>query len=156
MDAVASDCVLWKGSPSEQSLLYIPLHTVCILVQPFSPLSRSHFIQVDRGEGYSLGLFRLASFRVIFTSLPLAPLSTMKDYSWDMTQEAGCWWCHLRVMDGTESRRRRMCQLHLTPCRDFHTPLTSHRVFAIYTGLTWFLSRYDFCVLLRLLFVTTK
>lgn len=128
--------VTFSTTPALHSPSYVYSYS---LLSPVS-LSRSRFSRVDRGQGCSLRLFRLASFRVIFTSLPSAPLSTMKDYSWDMTQATGCWWCHLRVMDGTESRRRMMCQLHLTPCRDFHTPLTSWRVFAIYTGLTWFLA----------------
>lgn len=137
---MCSDCVIWDGSPSAHRLPHIFPHTythtgffsLCLFLVP---------AEWTEDRGRSLRLFRLASFRVIFTSLPLVPLSTVKDYSWDMTQAAGCWWCHLRAVDGIESRRRMTCQLHLTPCRDFQTLLTllkSLRLFAIYPGLTWF------------------
>lgn len=105
-----------KASPLAHCLPHIP--PIHILIQPLCSS------QMDRGQGHSLRLFRLASYRVIFTSLPSVSLSTVKDYSWDMTQAAGCWWCHLHVIYRTESSRRMMCQLHLTPCRVFHTPMT--------------------------------
>lgn len=117
--ALCCDCVPWDRSPSAHLWPHIPPHTYAHTA--FISLS---FLFQASGQrmGRSPRLFRLESFRVIFTSLPSVPLSTVKDYSWDMTQAAGCWWCHLRVVDGTESRRRLTCQLHLTPCRIFTHP----------------------------------